>query len=48
MNSTISQINRLEPFYVATTIDCLNSKELKSHPYIIFEDICIEKAPIKE
>ena len=35
MNSTIIQINRLEPFYVATTIDCLNSKELKSHPYII-------------
>ena len=48
MNSTISQINRLEPFYVVTTIDCLNSKELKSHPYIIFEDICIKKAPIKE
>lgn len=48
MNSTIIEINRLEPFYVATTIDCLNSKELKSHLYIIVEDICIEKATIKE
>ena len=47
MNSTISKINELEPFYIATTIDCLNSKELKFHPYRMFEDNCVEKATIK-
>ena len=47
INSTINKINELEPFYVATTIDCNNSKQLKSHPYIIFQDTCVEKAKIK-
>jgi hypothetical protein len=46
-NSKISQINGFEPFYVATTLNCLNSKELKSHPYIIFEGICVQKINIK-
>ncbi len=47
INSTINKINELEPFYVATAIDCKNSKQLKSHPYIIFQDTCVEKAKIK-
>ena len=47
MNSNISKINELEPFYIATKIECLNSKELKSHPYIMLKDVCVEKATIK-
>jgi hypothetical protein len=47
INSTINKINELEPFYVATAIDCINSKQLKSLPYMIFQDNCVEKAKIK-
>jgi hypothetical protein len=35
------------PFMEIQHLDCLNSKELKSHPYIIFEDICVHKSNIK-
>jgi hypothetical protein len=47
LNNTINKINELEPFYIATSLECLASKEIKSHPYIIFEDKCIEKGTIK-
>ena len=47
INSTINKINELEPFYVATAIDCINSKQSKSHPYKISQDTCVEKAKIK-
>ena len=47
INNTINKINELEPFYIATSLECLNSKEIKSHPYIVIEDNCIEKAIIK-
>ncbi|HEX2407169.1 MAG TPA: hypothetical protein VHJ38_08160 [Nitrososphaeraceae archaeon] len=47
VNNTINKINELEPFYIATSLECLDSKEIKSHPYIVFEDNCIEKATIK-
>lgn len=47
VNNTINKINELEPFYIATSLECLASKEIKSHPYIIFEDKCIEKGTIK-
>ena len=47
INSIINKINELEPFYVATTIDWINSNQLKFHPYIIFQDTCVEKAKIK-
>jgi len=38
INNTINKINELEPFYIATTLEYHNSKEIKSHPYIIIED----------
>ena len=47
INNTITKINKLEPFYIATSLECMNSKEIKSFPYIVFEDRCIEKATIK-
>jgi hypothetical protein len=47
VNNTIHKINELEPFYIATSLECLASKEIKSHPYIVFEDKCIEKGTIK-
>ena len=47
VNNTINKINELEPFYIATSLECLASKEIKSHPYIVFEDKCIEKGTIK-
>jgi hypothetical protein len=47
VNNTINKINELEPFYIATSLECLGSKEIKSHPYIVFEDNCIEKGTIK-
>jgi hypothetical protein len=47
VNNTINKINELEPFYIATSLECLNSKEIKSHPYTVFEDNCREKATIK-
>ena len=47
VNNTINRINELEPFYNATSLECLDSKQIQSHPYIVFEDNCIEKATIK-
>jgi len=47
VNNTINNINELEPFYIATSLECLASKEIKSHPYIVFEDKCMEKGTIK-
>ena len=47
INNTINKINELEPFYIATSLECLDSKQIRSHPYIVFEDNCIEKATIK-
>ena len=47
VNNTINKINELEPFYIATSLECLASKEIKSHPYIVFEDKCVEKGTIK-
>lgn len=47
VNNTLNKINELEPFYNATSLECLDSKEIQSHPYIVIEDNCIEKATIK-
>ena len=47
VNNTINKINEFEPFYVATSLECLASKEIKSHPYIVLEDKCVEKGTIK-
>jgi hypothetical protein len=47
VNDTINKINELEPFYNATSLECLDSKEIQSHPSIVIEDKCIEKATIK-
>lgn len=47
VNNTINKIIDLEPFYIATSLECLNSKEIKSYPYTVFEDNCVEKATIK-
>jgi hypothetical protein len=47
VNNTINRIIELEPFYNATSLECLDSKEIQSHPYIVIEDNCIEKATIK-
>jgi hypothetical protein len=47
VNNTINKINELEPFYVATSSECIDSKEIPSHSHIVFEDNCIEKATIK-
>ena len=47
VNNTINKINEFEPFYNATSIECLDSKEIQSDPYIVIEDNCIEKATIK-
>lgn len=46
-NKAINKINELTPFYIATSLECLDSKEIKSDPYIVFEDKCIEKGTIK-
>ena len=46
-NKTINKINELTPFYIATSLECLASKEIKSNPYIVFEDKCVEKGTIK-
>lgn len=46
-NKTITKINELTPFYIATSLECLASKEIKSVPYIVFEDKCVEKGTIK-
>ena len=47
VNNTINKIIELEPFYNATSLECLDSKEIQSHPYIVIVDNCIEKATIK-
>ncbi len=47
VNNTINKIIELEPFYNATSLECLDSKEIQSHPYIVIEDNCIEKGTIK-
>lgn len=47
VNNTINKINELEPFYIATSLECLASKEITSDPYIVFEDKCVEKGTIK-
>jgi hypothetical protein len=47
VNNTLNKINELEPFYIATSLECLDSKEIQSHPFIVIEDNCIEKATIK-
>jgi hypothetical protein len=47
VNNTLNQINELEPFYIATSLECLDSKEIQSHPYMVIEDNCIEKATVK-
>lgn len=46
INNTINKINELEPFYITTSLEWLNSKEIKSHPCTVFEDNCIEKDTI--
>lgn len=46
-NTIINKINELEPFYNATSIECLDSKQIQSNPYVVFEDNCIEKATLK-
>lgn len=46
-NKTITKISELTPFYIATSLECLSSKEIKSNPYIVFEDKCVEKGTIK-
>lgn len=47
VNNTLNQIKELEPFYIATSLECLDSKDIQSHPYMVIEDNCIEKATIK-
>ena len=47
VNNTINKINELEPFYNATSLECPDSKEIQSHPYIVIVYNCIEKATIK-
>lgn len=42
VNNLINKINEFEPFYIAISLECLDSKEIKSHPYIVFEDNCIK------
>jgi len=46
-NNSINKINELEPVYNATSLECLDSKQIQSHPFIVSEDNCIEKATIK-
>jgi hypothetical protein len=37
INNTFTKISELEPFYIATSLECLNSKEIKSFPYIVLK-----------
>jgi len=46
-NNSIKKINELEPVYNATSLECPESKQIQSHPYVVTEDNCIEKATIK-
>lgn len=41
----ITKINDITPFYNATSIQCLDSKQINVNPYVI-EDRCIESAEI--
>lgn len=47
LNNTINKINELEPFYIATSMECLDSKQIKSQPYVVFEDNCTGKGIMK-
>ncbi|MGD1838258.1 MAG: hypothetical protein ACPKPY_09425 [Nitrososphaeraceae archaeon] len=47
INDTINTINELEPFYIAESVECIDSKQIQSNPYIVFQDKCIEKGTIK-
>lgn len=46
-NDNISKIEKIEPFYVTTIFgQCQDSKVLKSDPYLVFQNNCIEEAII--
>ena len=46
-NNNITKIENIPPFYVTTVFgQCLDSKVLKSDPYLVFENNCIEEAII--
>ena len=47
INITITKIENIEPFYIATSGECLSSKQVESHPYVVIEEKCIEQATIK-
>lgn len=44
-DNNITKIEDIEPFYNATNMQCLNSKQISANPYII-EDRCVEEAVI--
>ena len=46
-NTTITKIENIEPVYIATSSECLSSKQVESNPYVVIEDKCIEQATIK-
>ena len=46
-NTTITKIENIEPVYIATSSECLSSKQVESNPYVVIEDKCIEHATIK-
>ena len=46
-NTTITKIENIEPVYIATSGECLSSKQVESHPYVVIEEKCIEQATIK-
>jgi hypothetical protein len=46
-NSTITKIENIDPFYIATRGECTSSKQVKSLPYVVLEDKCTENATIK-
>ena len=46
-NTTITKIENIEPVYIATSSECLSSKQVESIPYVVIEDKCIEQATIK-
>ena len=47
VNNTLNQIKELEPFYIATSMECLDSKQIKSQPYVVFQDNCTGKGIMK-
>ena len=46
-NTTITKIENIGPVYIATSSECLSSKQVESNPYVVIEDKCIEQATIK-